>query len=390
MTIVTIDGQTITEQQAKAARRTSAGEDGVRYTTKQEDVDKYWTEAALMRDERRLAKKEGRPITEAMFLREQPPIYVPKDASAPPQKEPPTIPRIATYIDDAKKAFNFVPERVSEFDFKKQYALHALQSGLTRKQIVGIYNFETGGNGTADLQSGLKPYTGEGTPLSTAVGYSQLLAANSAIMMADHGAEFADKLEKMGKKDKAELVRRMQADAAKVPKNWSDYLKFAKTEQGRAMHMANLDGDIGPMMQIRKVQNLVDYAKQNGIPEPTPAELEAMNLAGRDNGLLLRSHLKDLPAANVFMPDGYRVNPVVHNRTGGQLIERIGTIMQGSNSKQPGSLQFQAAFNAAQRELGLPVSQEDLQYDKYKDLPAEPAKAPAAKPAEAKAAPPPP
>ena len=42
-----------------------------------------------------------------------------------------------------------MPNRpASDLDFKRAYAKAALTAGLTRDQIVGIYAFETGGNGT--------------------------------------------------------------------------------------------------------------------------------------------------------------------------------------------------------------------------------------------------
>src|SRR6185369_13316249 len=49
----------------------------------------------------------------------------------------------------AAEHFAFVPDRpANEFEFKRAYAKAALEAGLTREQIVGVYAFETGGNGT--------------------------------------------------------------------------------------------------------------------------------------------------------------------------------------------------------------------------------------------------
>ena len=45
--------------------------------------------------------------------------------------------------------------RQSELDFKRAYAKAACAAGLTRDQIVGVYAFETGGNGTYDMQAGV-------------------------------------------------------------------------------------------------------------------------------------------------------------------------------------------------------------------------------------------
>ena len=63
----------------------------------------------------------------------------------------------ADFLKAAAKEFNFVPERpATEMEFKKAYAQVALSAGLTKDQIVRIYAFETGGNGTYDTQAGLQ------------------------------------------------------------------------------------------------------------------------------------------------------------------------------------------------------------------------------------------
>ena len=73
-----------------------------------------------------------------------------------------------------------MPDRpASDLDFKRAYAAGALAAGLTRDQIVGIYAFETGGNGAYDLQAGLVPYRPGARAISPAVGYNQLLSTNT-------------------------------------------------------------------------------------------------------------------------------------------------------------------------------------------------------------------
>ncbi|MFX5340238.1 hypothetical protein ABTD27_19745, partial [Acinetobacter baumannii] len=74
--------------------------------------------------------------------------------------------------------FQFTPQRpATDGDFKRAYARVAAAAGLTREQAVRVYSFETGGNGNYDMQSG---YRGPGTrPISTAIGYNQLLTTNS-------------------------------------------------------------------------------------------------------------------------------------------------------------------------------------------------------------------
>ena len=43
----------------------------------------------------------------------------------------------------------------SDVEFKRAYAKAAVAAGLTRDQAVRIYAFETGGNGTYDVQAGI-------------------------------------------------------------------------------------------------------------------------------------------------------------------------------------------------------------------------------------------
>ena len=49
-----------------------------------------------------------------------------------------------------------MPQRPkTDLDFKRAYAKVAAAAGLTREQIVRVYAFETGGNGTYDMQAGV-------------------------------------------------------------------------------------------------------------------------------------------------------------------------------------------------------------------------------------------
>ena len=113
------------------------------------------------------------------------------------------------------------------------------RSGLTREQAVRVYSFETGGNGNYDMQSG---YRGPGTrPISTAIGYNQLLTTNSVELMAEQGdtilkalSEKAATLSGPARKtldDKIAVVKRMVAFARSVPDTWSDHEKLADTRR---------------------------------------------------------------------------------------------------------------------------------------------------------------
>src|SRR5260370_14140908 len=96
------------------------------------------------------------------------------------------IPGLADPLNAAAGHFQFPPRRpATEVEFKRAYARVAAAAGLTREQAVRVYSFETGGNGNYDMQSG---YRGPGTrPISTAIGYNQLLTTNSVQLIAEHG-----------------------------------------------------------------------------------------------------------------------------------------------------------------------------------------------------------
>ena len=73
------------------------------------------------------------------------------------------------------------------------------QAGLTRDQIVGVYAFETGGNGTYDSQAGLVPYRERArAPISPAVGYNQLLSTNTVSLLAEDGNRYLLALRQQG------------------------------------------------------------------------------------------------------------------------------------------------------------------------------------------------
>jgi hypothetical protein len=125
----------------------------------------YWEAVSEKRRARNAKRRDHVPITLDDYVLTQPPVYTgpprPVDPRAPaaPPPERPEIPVVADFLKNAAEHFGFVPDRpASDLDFKRAYAKAALASGLTRDQIVGVYAFETGGNGTYDSQAGLVPY----------------------------------------------------------------------------------------------------------------------------------------------------------------------------------------------------------------------------------------
>ena len=147
------------------------------------------------------------------YVLTQPPIYTgpprPVDPRAPvtPPPERPEIPVVADFLKNAAEQFGFVPDRpASDIDFKRAYAKAALAGGLTRDQIVGVYAFETGGNGAYDSQAGLVPYRPGARAISPAVGYNQLLSTNSVSLLAEDGNRYL--VRRFARKQKAYPVPR--------------------------------------------------------------------------------------------------------------------------------------------------------------------------------------
>jgi hypothetical protein len=311
-------------------------------------------------------------VTVEDYVKEQPPVYngpkrpdeimalLPRPPKPPAEAHAP-IPVLADFIREADAVYGFRPERVSEDDFMIYYAAEAIRLGLTRDQVVRLYALETGGMGTQDLQSGFNPKTGRAA--STALGYAQLLAANSIEQVRKEGPEFAARLDRLAEvpsvpsstaqalRYKAACVRRMIADARKVPESWPAHEAYAKTANGLGMHALNLDGNVGPWMQVVKLRSIMEYASKKGFHHLNGAQLEMMNLAGPGSGLeMLQSPGRDMPTSNFFERGGYGRNPVVHEKTGAQLLTRLDEIMD-RNVQKPGAQQFAKIFDGVARRL---------------------------------------
>ncbi len=325
-------------------------------------ANRYWAIAEAKRKARRT--KQISELTRDDFVFEHPPVYSgppsPDDVFrilAKPKPKPEPLPTVADFLGSAKRIYGFIPLAIPDAEFKRRYAREALKLGMTKDQIVRVYSLETGGYGTYDMQAGFNPKTGRTTPISTALGYAQLLAANSVEVLAKHGDSFAARLEAMARlpqeagraaalKEKAAIVRRMSRDARSVPYSWSSHVKFANTAKGMAIHAMNLDGDIGPWMQITKLRAIVDYAAKKGKTNLTGGQLEMMNLAGPASGFeMLLPVARDAVTANFFQRGGYERNPVVHNRTASELLMKIDEIMD-RNRQKDGARQFDAIFDS--------------------------------------------
>ena len=254
-----------------------------------------------------------------------------------------------------------MPQRpASDLDFKRAYARTARAVGLTREQIVGVYAFETGGRGAYDTQAGLEPPGPGKHAVSPAIGYNQLLSTNSVSILAEHGGRVLAALRQKAKsftgearfamERKIEALKRMIAFSRSVPNNWNEHDRLAKTTVGGlGIHAAILDIDIGPLLQVQKLLDSVQFARARGYMAPlTAAELELMNLTGDGNGFdmvtMPREMRERVPTANFFQQSGYKRNPVAR-RTGvvaGLIADIEGKMSRASQS--PGARDLAAAF----------------------------------------------
>jgi hypothetical protein len=268
---------------------------------------------------------------------------------------------VADFLKNAAEQFGFVPDRpASDVDFKRAYAKAALAAGLTRDQIVGVYVFETGGNGSYDSQAGLVPYRAGARAISPAVGYNQLLSTNTVSLFAEDGNRYLLALRqrakgltgpaKLAMERKIEGLKRMIAYSRSVPNRWSEHDRLAKTTLGGfGIHAAVLDIDLGPLLQVQKLTDSVRFARTKGYAAPlTAAELELMNLTGDGNGFDMVTMPQALrtrvPTANFFQQQGYERNPVAR-RTGvvANLIADIESKMSRGAQAQ-GARDLAAAF----------------------------------------------
>jgi hypothetical protein len=297
------------------------------------EADAYWDAVAAKRRVRNAKRREHKPIDLDDYVLTQPPIYSgpprPVDPRTPTQPPPerPDIPVVADFLQNASEQFGFVPQRpASELDFKRAYAKAALASGLTRDQIVGVYVFETGGNGNYDSQAGLVPYRPGARAISPAVGYNQLLSTNSVSLLAEHGGRLTAILRqkantlsgsaKIAMERKIEAFKRMIVFSRSVPNRWSEHDRLAKTTAGGfGIHAAVLDIDIGPLLQVQKLVDSLRFARTKGYTAPlTAAELEVMKLTGDGNGFDIVTMPHEMrgrvPTSNFFQQQGYERNPV--------------------------------------------------------------------------------
>jgi hypothetical protein len=327
-----------------------------------EEANAYWDQIAEKRRTRNDKRRVNAPVGIDDYVLTQPPVYTgpprPADPNAPPGEKAP-LPVIADFLEAAAEQFGFVPDRPqSELEFKRAYAKAASAAGLTKDQIVGVYAFETGGNGTYDMQAGVSAT--RSNAISPAVGYNQLLSTNTVSILAEHGNRLIAMLrqkakaltgaEKIAMERKIEAFKRMIALSRSVPQRWSDFDTMAKnTPGGWGIHAAILDRDIGPQLQVQKLATSLHFARMKHYNAPlTAAELELMNLTGDSTGLDMVMMPADLrmrvPTSNFFQQNGYERNPVARRTaTVAGLIADMESKMK-SGAQSPGARDLAAAF----------------------------------------------
>ena len=331
----------------------------------EEDAGAYWSAIVDRRRGRNAKRRSGETITLDDYVLEQPPIYdgpkrpvdpQPQQKEEQPERPKKFIPVVADVLQAAAQHYQFAPQRpAAELEFKRAYARAALAAGLTREIAVRVYAFETGGNGTHDMQSGLR----SGRAISTAVGYNQLLTTNSVELMAEQGhhilkvlSEKAARLTGPPRKamdHKIAAVKRMVAFARSVPDEWAAHEKLADTPEGFALHALVLDVDVGPWLQTHKLLTSINFARMKGFARPlSAAELEMMNLTGDSTGLdmvtMPQAMREQVATANFFQRGGYERNPVaIRHNTVAKLLA-ITDARMDTASQNPGARELASAF----------------------------------------------
>jgi hypothetical protein len=349
---------------AKAAKAPKVAGAYRTYAQYEKDAAPYWQSIVDMRRVRIAKRNRGEPITLVDYVLTQPPHWTGAPVRRPLPPAIPGVPRLPLVADAVKMAaeqHGFVPQRpANDLEFKRAYAGVATAAGISAQQAVRIYAFETGGNGTYDVQAGLTHPSKKARAISSAVGYNQLLTANSIGLMAAHGDRFLEKLQakaetltgpaRAAMDKKIAATKKMIAFARSVPYQWSAHEKLAQTTRaGIGIHAALLDVDLGPLIQTQKLVESITFARTKGHEAPlTGAELEMMNLTGDGNGIDLVTMTDEMraqvPTSNFFQRYGYERNPIAR-RTG--VVSALYASMDGKMgraSQQPGAVELANAF----------------------------------------------
>jgi hypothetical protein len=323
----------------------------------------YWRLITRKRTERRRKLARHQRVTLDDYVLEQPPLYNGPREPVDPQaaSKPRPIPVEDDFLRNAQKHFGFTPQRPrNEVEYKRAYARAATDAGLRKNTCVKIYGFESGGNGTYDIQAG-REYDRNARVISTALGYNQLLTTNSVELVAEQGDKLMAALRSNAAKatgqrkaqleEKIRIFDKMVRFSRTVPDDWNAHARLANTERGIGMHALILDIDIGPMLQTEKLLTSVVFARRKGYDAPlTAAELEMMNLTGDGNGYdmvqMPQTMREKVPTSNFFLQRGYERNPVaIRNNTVAKLLAATDAKMM-KEAQLAGARELAGAFDA--------------------------------------------
>jgi hypothetical protein len=348
---------------------------------------RYWQLVHVQQGVRRKKRAAGQAVAETDYVLHQPPIYAGPPAPAVPSfmvaeqakareglqgaiVSAPT-PVVADFLAAAKAQYGFVPHPTGENDYMLAFAREALHAGLSAEQVVGVYSLETGGLGPYSRQSGIftvnnlcQPVPAHGTPASSlALGYVQLLPANTVATARDRAEAVSGHLMEMAEKaakersvelrSKAEVFKHMVDDVNKwsaaytgSKDNWQEYVVYGRTKNGLAMHALLLDADIGPSLQVYKLLGITAFAARHGLTGLTSSKLELINLVGDGRGVeALTPAAKNAAAANFFDRSGYERNPIAKGQTAGSLLAKLEATI-ARRKQECGSKRFFEAFEA--------------------------------------------
>lgn len=341
-------------------------------TTHDFKSDAYWREVSDKKALRRGKRGRDQAVTPGDYVTTFPPkysgpelpaslakrwaAYQEEDADKKQKPPPKPLPGLDEFLAAAEAEYDFKPERIPEREFKVRYAREAVSLGLTGDQVVRVYALETSGLGTADMISGIHPIKKTGKPISSAIGYAQLLTANTSDEIAKHGSKFMARLKAMSADrglsperrralaDKHGKLAAMVKAARSIPHRWDQHVAFAKTRRGMGLHALNIDGDIGPWLQVVKLHGLKEMADKAGMEKLSGAEIELMNLAGPGTGLeMMRPAARNAATTNFFARDAYFRNTIVRDKTSAELLVALDKRMD-DNITNPGAIEFDEAF----------------------------------------------
>jgi hypothetical protein len=353
-----------TTKSAKAAKVAKTAGGYRSYAQYDKDATAYWQSVVDMRRVRIAKRNRGEPIELTDYVLTQPPLWSGAPVRRPLPPATPGVPRlplVSHMLTMAAEQHGFVPQRpANDLEFKRAYASAATAAGLTAQQAVRIYAFETGGNGTYDVQAGLTHPSRKARAISSAIGYNQLLTPNSIGLMAAHGDRFLETLQSKAETlsgaaraamdKKIVATKKMVAFCRSVPYHWGEHEKLAQTKRaGVGIHAALFDIDLGPFLQTQKLVESLTFAKSKGHDQPlTGAELEMMNLTGDGNGIDLVTMPEEVrsqvPTSNFFQRFGYERNPIAQRTAVVSALYASMNAKMDRASQLPGAVELQGAF----------------------------------------------